>query len=413
MRPALAAALALTLLATPATAEEATAPPAEAPDLRPDCPSLEPCCVPGEQPCHHPGAARGLLSAASGVGLGLGVTGFTVLGDSLGSGEPYGAVAGAGFIGLAGVGLGAIVGALSARGETAVPDRPGRATLRVGLTPGGTSNFDESVPWGLRVAFDPTLALHDAISLQPHLALSGGLGTVVDVDPRPQLQSEASGQEGTFAPVRRQRSLKFVGGAELTLRLPYPLPVNRPAHTGPVEIRWRPTVEVRRRTWEPGSDKAQAVEHVALLPGYFGLRWHVSPRQRFTFFAGPRVDWIGFTDPGDAAMRRGPPVQVAFAAEAWYQLDLPMTPAGGGATHVAGRLNLGYVHSRLDGRSLEFGPMVGFLGPLNVSFDLRVRKRGAPVALQVTGGWWIGVGGGPYVELGLVTPDIAPKGGDR
>ena len=103
-------------------------------------------------------------------------------------------------------------------------------------------------------------------------------------------------------------------------------------------------------------------------------------------------------------------MQGAFYAEAWYQLDLPMTPLGGGKASVAGRLNLGYVHSMLDGRSFELGPMVGFLGPLNLSFDLRIRQRGAAVAFQVTGGWWIGVGGGPYVELGLVTPDLRLAG---
>jgi len=399
MRSAPIAALLLALLAAPALAD----------DL-PDCPALEPCCVPDEEPCHHPGGARGLLTLASGAGLGVGVTGFTLLGDSLGSGDPYGAVAGVGFVGLTGAGIGAIVGALTARGETRVDDRPGRPTLWVGLTPGGTRVYDERVPWGLRLAADPTLRLHDAVTLQPHLSGSFGLGTTVDVDPRPQLQAETTDQHGTFAPVRRQRSARFAVGADLAIRLPYPLPVARPARTGAFEIRWRPTLEVRRRTWDPGTDEARALEHVALHPALVGFRWHVSPRQRFTVYAGPRIDWIAFTEPGDSTLHRGPPIQAALHAEAWYQVDLPMTPSGGGPASVAGRLNLGYVHSMLDGRSFEIGPMVGFLGPLNLSFDVRIRRRGAPVAFQVTGGWWVGVGGGPYFELGLVAPDVTPGG---
>jgi hypothetical protein len=405
MKPPLAVALAVVSLATPAAAAE---PATE----RADCPSLEPCCVPGEQPCHHPGAARGALAALGGAGLGLGVTGFVLLGDSLGSGDPYGGLAGASFVGLTGVGLGALVAALTARGETSIEDRPGRPTLRVGLTPGGTRTFDEADPWGLRLSIDPSIHLHDALTLQPHLGLSLGLGTRVDVDPRPQLQRETSDQQGTFTPVLRRRTWKFSGGAELAVRLPYPMPVARPARTGPFEVRWRPTVEVRRRVWQPGTDKAQIVESVGLHPALVGFRWHLSPRQRFTVLAGPRIDWIGFSDPGETTIRRGPPVQAAFYGEAWYQIDVPMTPLGQGKAAVSGRLNLGYVHSMLDGQSLEFGPMVGFLGPMNVSFDLRVRRREAPVALQVTAGWWIGVGGGPYVELGLVAPDLRPAGGE-
>lgn len=380
-------------------------------ETRPSCPDLRPCCVPGTTPCQHPGAARGLLLAGGGVAAGAGALGWLVGGDTLGSGDPYGALIGLGVIAGAGAALGALLGALSPRGETAVDDRPGRPTLRLRLAPGGARVLGESSPWSLGLSIDPTLRFGDVLSIQPHAGLSLGLGAVEQVDPRPQ--GEGAG-ESTFPIIDRQQRMTASAGAEFAIRLPYPTPkLRRPLATGPVEIRVRPTVELRRRVHHLGSSREQIQEHVALYPALLGVRWHLSPRQRFTTMVGPRLDWYGLSAPGRPDVQFGGAVNGSFYAEAWYQIDVPLTPEGRTNTAVSGRLNLGYVHTMLDGATVDVGAMIGFLGPLNLSFDLRIRRRGAPVALQITGGLWLNRGGGPYLEVGFVAPDIeapAPRG---
>lgn len=383
---------------------------AEPPAPRAACPSLRPCCEPGVEPCWNPHAARLLLGGASALGLAGGAAGFLVGGDSLGAGDPYAQAFGVGLVGLGGALLGSLVGLITPRGEIAVGDRPGRATLRLTGSPGGSDVVDEGAPWSLGLSFDPTLVGGDVFQVQPHVGLSASLGPATDLDPRPQLQAADPDREGTFPDTTPTTKLRVSAGAEFAFLLPYPLPkVPRPASLGRVEIRLRPRVEVRRRTLHSGGAQ-QVVEHTVLYPLLAGIRWHVSPRQRFTVLVGPRVDWIGFTDPGDTALRRGDPFLGDFYAEAWYQLDLPFTPRGGTKHAVAARLNLGYLHSKLDGRSFDLAQTVGFFGPVNLSVDLRVRRRGAPVALQITGGAWLNRGG-LYFEVGLVAPDLHLPGG--
>jgi hypothetical protein len=402
--------LSLLLAAPPLQAQEAE--PEPQPDDAPDsCPTLFDCCVPGEEPCWHPKAGRGMLALGSGAGLAGGIGGFLVLGDSLGSGDPFGGIAGAGFVGLVGAALGALVASATPRGETRVHDRPGRPTLTLSLDPGGERTFDERAPPSFGLSLDPTFVLHDAVVLQPHFGLSTGLGPTVEVDPRPQLQSGIDGQDGGFPVVWRRHGLKVSAGAELTIKLPYPMPVKRPLATGRLEIRYRPRFELRRRTYQPGEPDERSVEHIALYPALFGLRWHVSPRQRFTVYMGPRLDLIGYSDVGGGGLGFGKAYAGAFHVEAWYHLDVPMTPLGRGATSVTGRFGFGYVHTMLDGNTFDLGPMVGFLGPLEASFDLRIRKRDAPVALQLGIGVRVGVGGGPFFEVGLVAPQV--RGGAR
>jgi hypothetical protein len=419
--------LASALLALPSVAQEPAPPPAPAPSepVPPEpappstapfaaksCPQIGRCCVVGTVPCVHPGLARALLAAGGGAAFAGGFLGFES-GDSLGTGDPYGQLVGTGLIALAGAGIGTLLGLLSPRGETAVEDRPGRPTFRVTISPRSNTTLDESSPYGLSLSFDPTIRGGDVFQIQPSFSASFGLGESVDVDPRPQRQAFRQGQDSLFPVALKKTRVQVAGGAEMAWKLPYPLPgVARPAYAGAFEIRYRPTVEVRRVTRQPGTAQEQVTEHVALYPALLGFRWHTSPRQRFTFFAGPRVDWIAFTDPGSDVLRRGPPVLGGFYAEAWYQVDVPLTPLATTKTSVSGRFNLGYVHSKLDGEAFDVGAIIGFFGPVNVSWDLRIRRRGAPVAAQISAGIWLTEGGGPYIELALVTPDhVVPTRG--
>lgn len=398
-----------TLLALPAHAQPPE-PPAIDFENPTACPSLQRCCVAGVEPCYHPGLSRALLAGGSGLGFLGGFLGYEA-GDSLGVGDPFAQMVGVGLIGLAGAGIGSLLGLLSPRGETRVHDRPGRPTFRLKLTPGGSTILDETAPYGLSLAFDPTIQLGDVFQIQPHVAGSFGLGERADVDPRPQLQAFRQGQDALFPVTLTKTRVKFTAGAEMSWRLPYPLPgVPKPAFAGRFELRYRPRVEVRRVTRHPGESAEQITEHIAVYPALLGFRWHLSPRQRFTFLASPRVDWISFSNPGSTELRRGPPVLGGFYAEAWYQVDVPLTPLERTKTSVSGRFNLGYVHSKLDGEAFDVGAIIGFFGPVNVSWDFRIRRRDAPVAIQLSAGIWLTEGGGPYVEIGFVAPDVVVPG---
>jgi len=352
-------------------------------DGRVACPSLQACCVEGEEHCTHPAAARALLAGVSVGHFGVGLAMFAA-GDGLDKGDPLGGLVGIGIIGTAGSLLGLVAGLLAPRGETTVADRPSRPAFRVSLTPGGSSTIGEQSPYGLSVRVDPTFVLGPEVRLQPHIGLSTELGQSTWLDPRPQLAESGS---STFPVALTSHRTRISLGLELALALPYPHKLPRPLYTGPVELRWKPWFELRRRVLQPGTDARQLVGHTALYAA-FGMRWHVSPRQRSL---EPRLGQGAFG---------------SLYAEARWQLDVPFTPLARKATSVTGRLNIGYVHSNLDGRGIDLGPIVGFFGPVELSFDLRIRKVGAPVALQVTAGYRIAAGGGPVLELGLVTPSI-------
>jgi hypothetical protein len=313
---------------------------------------------------------------------------------------------GMGVVGFVGAGLGAIAGFLAPGGERTVVDRPSSPTLTLSLSPGGTSVLDEVAPYGISISFDPEFVLDEVVGIRPHLAFSTSLGASRHVDPRPQHTETIRGQDATFPVVFSAWGMKLAAGAEVGIKLPYPsLGPARP-FMGRLEFRYRPRWEMRRRVIQPGQDNHQATEHHALYPAMFGFRWHLSPRQRFTAWVGPRIDFIGFTNPGSREVRRGPGNIGTFHAEAWYQLDIPFTPEQGRKTSVTARINLGYVHSNLDGDGFDFAAAIGFFGPFEVSFDLRLRRLGAPAALQLTAGLIVGTGGGAFFEIGLVAPSI-------
>lgn len=403
---------ALALLASPALAEEPAENKADVPPTtwpaqgREACPSLRACCVPGEEHCVHPGLSRALLGGIAGTSVVGGGAALLFLGDGLNAGDPQAVFGGLGVIGLSGALFGALADALTPGPAGTVHDRPSRPTVRVSLTPGGTRTLDEVSPYGLGLRVDPTLRF-GVVSLQPHLGVSFDLGPSSSVE---AVAAPTSGQESGFPVVLRDWRFRASVGAELAVRLPYPVG-GKPMYTGAAELRWAPRWELRRRTLHPGEANVQVIEHSALYPVNLGIRWHVAPRQRFTFYMGPRLDWISFSEPGSTDLRRGRFALGSFYGEAWWQLDIPFSPRGQRAALVSGRLNLGYIHSNLDGQRLDFGAVVGFFGPIEVSFDLRIRKRDSPVALQLTAGARVAKGGGPFLEVGFVAPDIGKRAG--
>jgi len=331
----------------------------------------------------------------SGTAFGAGALIFLGLGDSMDAGDPEGVIVGAGLVGLSGALIGLIADLVTPRPAVPVRDRVQRPTLRLSLLPEGSSQVDRYVLGG---RIDPQINLSPHVTLNPHFGFAARLGADAHTHPVP----------GIAAPPLRTQRHKVSGGAELAFALPYPIIKKKPGLAGPVELRWRPMWELRRRTLHPGADR-QVVEHHALYPATLGVRWHVTPRQRFTVYLGPRMDWLGYTDPGGDLQFGSTPL-MAFHGEAWWQLDVPVVRQGQGEVAVTSRINVGYVHSNLDGQRFDLGAIIGYFGPFEISTDLRFRKRGAPVALQLTAGARVGSGGGPFVEFGVVTPAL---GGSR
>ena len=189
----------------------------------------------------------------------------------------------------------------------------------------------------------------------------------------------------------------------------------RSRYLGMSEIRYKPEVQFRRDVYNPGTSQQQLVSRTMFLPLTFGMRWHVTPRQRFTFYVGPRFDFLAYSDPGTTKHpHRGGSQIGPMYGEAWYDLDVPFTehPRRNGAMRrasVVGMLSLGYIHSRFNGQGFNFGPVIGFLGPIPVEWYTKVRPRGRPVALQGMVGATIGNGATVNVRVGVILPALGDK----
>jgi len=344
--------------------------------------------------CRRDGASRTVLgSAMAGTAL-AGTWWFLTGGDTYRSGDPAGQAIGVGLVGVVGVGAGAFAD-LTSSGHDAVVDRPARPTARISVGFGGASALDERAPVAVGVALDPTLRVSKVVTVQPHLGYDPGLVTV-DVDPR---ESAPPDDQASAFPVGLSlRRSRLTLGAEVTLRLRSARTIGGPRFS----LRWRPALEVRDRTRFPGEPDVQRTRHVAALPATVGFRWSVTPRQRFTAFVGPRLDWLAYSDPGSTGLSdAGGPLWGPVYAEAYYQIDAPVRGRVAGFDATS-RLNLGYVHSNLDGQSFDVGAIIGFFGPVDASVDLRLRRPDAAMAWQLTAGSMLGANGGPYVEIGAV-----------
>jgi hypothetical protein len=308
------------------------------------------------------------------------------------------------------------VGLLSGFDERPVDDRASSPTLTLTLAPGTSSTLGEQGAWSLGGRIQPRLLPHPALSLEPFLDLSTNLNNTQEVDARPQAQRE----DGTFAPGLSHRGRSLEWGLDARLTLPSPRRPTEstaagslrsgPLRGGPLDLVFQHQARLIHRTRNPGEPDEQRLESLTLLPIVAGIEAHLSARQSFRVVAGPRWDRSALTDPGGTELRGAEPLDGAFYAEAWYEIDVPFRSRGTGRTQVSGRLSLGYVHDRSLGARMNGGASIGFFGPLQAAWDLRLRRRGAPVAAQVGLGAWIGEGGGAWLRLGLVTPSIGSAG---
>lgn len=361
------------------------------------------------------GAARLLLFS---VGAMAGATAAGILfglGDRLAGGDPATLLVGTGGVAAVGAIIGSVFGRLGgdAPGD---PDRVRPQTLGLHTTIGGTSVLDEVDPTTLSMTFAPTLQFPNE---QGRLRLIGHVGgdlvSSADVDPRPQNQSSISGQEGTRPVSLREREFSTGAALDMAVALPYPVMKRRRSKfLGATELRARPEFQYRREVFDPGQQDERVVERTMLLPLTVGIRWILSQRQRFTLYVGPRFDFLAFSRPGSDRMHRGGAQTGPIYGEAWYDIDFPFTlrPRRDGKPRrasVNSQLTGGYVHSRFDGHGLNFGPVIGFLGPAVLRWTTRVRPVGWPVALQGAVGARIGNGVSFIVRAGVVLPNIGAK----
>jgi hypothetical protein len=348
-------------------------------------------------------SSRLLLAGLGAISSGTSVALIFSAGDRNRLGDPAMAMAGGGLVALGAAVLGGAVSLLGGDGP-ALPDRITPPTFGLALGLGGSDVSDEALPYRLTGSFAPTWTFpHDRGRLRLRGNFGADLGPQLERDPRPQ----TTNPDGTFSVALEGKRWNFDLGLDLALRLPYPLAQRRPAWLGQLEFRFKPLVFFARDTLTLG-DQRRVSERVALTPLNLGLRWHISPRQRFTFYMGPRWDLNSYGEPGEVV--RSKPELGPIYSESWFDLDVPVQkPARAKRAAVVGQLTLGYVHSRFASQGLNTGSIVGFLGHMVTQFSIRVRPRASLVAYQFDLGARIGGGINPYLRVGIVLPDITHK----
>ena len=372
------------------------------------CCAATPDATAGET-CARPGPARALLLSLGAI-AGAGAAGILfALGDRLANGDPATLLVGGGALAGAGAVVGILAGRLLGDGP-ALEDRVRRESVGLGLSGGGTRVLGESSPPLLSARFGPTWWFDQRSRVRLIGEISGLLGAERHVDPRPQLADAAAAGNGSQPSAFSRRRMGFALGLDLAVSLPYPV-ARRSARLGRAELRYRPEVQFRREWLGLGDSGMRIVEHTMVLPLLVGARWHVSPRQRFTFYVGPRFDIVSYSALDGRRLSRGKPIVAPLYGEAWYDIDVALTEhprkAGGERrAKTTGMLSLGYVHSRFGGRGFNFGPVIGFLGPIHAEWTVRVRPRGAKVAAQFGTGVVIGNGFAVNATVGAVLPDL-------
>ncbi len=337
------------------------------------------------------------------------------LGDRNGGGDPSTFLVGAGALAGGGALLGSLVARLGGDGSGDA-DRIRPATLGLDYRVGTPASLDETNPHQARVSIAPNYFLSRSSRLRLFGHLGGDLWTRKIVDPRPQNQSPLPDQDSTAPVVGTERDVDASVGLDLAVGLPYP--VRRPSKAtflGAAELRYRPAAFFSRERVDVGSDDERVIERTMLLPLTIGTRWHLSGRQRFTLYFGPRFDFVAFSEPGSRRLARGPARLGPLYGEAWYDLDVPHTlnaqrRGRSPRTRTNSQLSFGYIHSRFDGRGFNFGPVVGFLGPIHARWATRVRPQAWPVALQFSAALAVGNGVSGSVGAGGVLPDLGTKG---
>ncbi len=357
-------------------------------------------CAADHEPCVRPHPARVALLGAGFGTLALGAFMTYIVGDRAHAGDPNFLLVGGGLATLAGAAVGQLF-SISGH-EGAVDGAVEPPTLAVGMVPAGRAAEGETVPPVPLVLLAPAMRLDERGST---LRLETTFG--VQAGPEQRVASFEGGEQ-----TLERHQMRFDVGPELSVALPYPL-TDRPSapRTGGVELRYAPQVRVRRYASDNLDGSRDVTERLTLLPLCFGIRWHLSPRQRFELLVGPRWDIQGLTRDGEGLVAPGGAQANNVYGEVWYRIGVPLSKPDRGPLQVTGELSLGYEQWKGDDQALDFGSVVGYLGPLRADWALHLRRPGRPVALHLRAGAIIADGGGAWFEVGLSRAPVAPGGG--
>lgn len=394
--PLLALAL---LLPAPAFGQD---PPAADDEAPVDPPILR--CAEGYQPCVRPHPARIGLAAAGAGAVAAGAALIYALGDRARVGDPSYLLFAGGLM----TSLGALTGTLFS-----IPGREGpvigqraRPLFTFGLEPAGTAGPSDTVPPILVLRAEPRLQL-DRAGTTLGLDLALGVQTARETRWDHRWSLPLASLADTRMPSSKETRIDL--SPRLAVPLPYPLVAGpKAALTGRVELLWAPAIRLRRHDLLDPDGASRVLERTALMPLNLGIRWHLSPRQHFELVVGPRWD-LQRLNAGDEELALGRGQANNFYGQVWYVVDIPFAPPGPGALVLAGRLELGYEQWKGDGRSLNMGTVVGYLGPIHLRWTLRLRTPSSPLAAFLRVAGIISDGGGVGFEFGLAhDPLIAP-----
>ncbi len=358
-------------------------------------------CVEGHDPCVKPHPARVALMGAGFGTLALGAFMTYIVGDRAYTGDPNYLLVGGGMATLLGAAVGQLF-SISGR-EFSVDGAVGPPVFAFGMTPGGWAVDGESVPPIPMVRLSPALQLDRAGST---LRLDTMFGVQAGSEQR---TTSFMGEERTLG----SHQLRFDIGPELAVALPYPVTQAASAPlTGGLELRYGPKVRVRRYASDNLDDTRDVTERMTLLPLNFGLRWHLSPRQQFELLVGPRWDFQTLSRDGEQLLGPGDGQANNFYGEIWYRIGIPLSKPDQGPLQVTAELAIGYEQWKGDDQALDFGSVVGYLGPLHADWTLHLREPGHPVAAHIKAGAVLANGGGAWFEVGLSRAPLSVTGGE-
>ncbi len=327
-----------------------------------------------------PGKARLALIGAGAGSLAAGSAWFFVAGDSLGAGDPASLLMAAGAIGA----LGATAGAAATTGnETGFDDRASTPPVSISLGTGGTYYYEESAPYPASLSVQPRFWFSDRVRLTLGGAAHTDIGSAIDVDWRPQ-KSFGTALTADHNGLDLDSEIRIFPAGDL-----------------PLDFALRPIVHQRWDHYTYANGDERAVRRTQLVPAAVGIRWFLSGRQCFENFIGPRWDalsWSNQNGSESAPLLSGP-----IFLDTRYTLDFPHTKPLFGL-NATSRARLGYVHSNFDGSGLDVTAAIGFMGPFQASYDLRLRRDLERWGVQFSADATIGTGGGMAVAVGAIPP---------
>jgi len=327
-----------------------------------------------------PGKARAALVGAGAGGLAVGTAWFFVAGDSLGAGDPASVMMAVGAVGAMGATLGAVV---SSGNETGFDDRAATAPVTVSLGSGGSYYIDEEIPSPATLSLQPRFWFGSRVRLTLGAAAHTTVGSTVDVDWRPQ-KSFDTALTASHQGLDIDPEIRLYPDADL-----------------PLEFAVRPMVHMRWDAYEYMDGGSRMVRRTQIVPVTAGVRWHLSGRQRFENFIGPRWDalaWSTRNGSESAAPLFGP-----IYLDTRYTYDIPHNKPFLGL-NASSRLNAGYIHSNFDGSGFDVVAIIGFMGPFYLDYDLRLRRAPERWGVQFGAQATVGEGGGMAMSIGAVPP---------